>query len=112
MAGQLFEFVAIIPDKTDDGAVDRRLAVREAHLANVKKLFAEKVITSGGAFLDDPIVQGVRPTFKGSIVSFSAESKEAVEAILKQDPYAENDVWDFSKVQIYNFAVAVRQAKE
>ncbi|KAK9464455.1 hypothetical protein V1512DRAFT_268267 [Lipomyces arxii] len=103
------EFVAIIPDKED--ALDRRIAVREAHLVNVKKMFSEGVMVSGGVFLDGPVVEGSKPSFKGSVVNIVADSKEHVKEILSVDPYTTGDVWDWEKAQIFDFICAVRKQK-
>ncbi|KAK9447036.1 uncharacterized protein V1518DRAFT_422058 [Limtongia smithiae] len=103
------EFVAIIPDKPD--SVDRRIAVRQAHLEGVKSLFADGVMVSGGVYLNEPITDGVKPAFAGSVVNILAESKEEVKEILSTDPYTTNDVWDWEKAQIFDFICAVRKGK-
>ncbi|KAK9460365.1 uncharacterized protein V1516DRAFT_625930 [Lipomyces oligophaga] len=109
MSAQKYEFVVIIPDQAD--ANTRRIGVRQAHLENVRKLFAEGILSSGGAYLDGPIVEGETPSFRGSVVTIIAESKEQVIEIMKSDPYTTAEVWDWEKAQIFNFACAVRQAK-
>lgn len=40
-----FQFMVYCPDKTDEGAFQRRLSVREEHLANAKALGADGVIS-------------------------------------------------------------------
>ncbi|KAK7205796.1 YCII-related domain protein [Myxozyma melibiosi] len=134
MSAQLYEYVVIIPDKDDAECVrcllsqsrpalrsiptnlclqvNRRVAVRQEHLVGVKKLFADGVMTSGGAYLDGPITTESTPSFKGSVVTMLAESKEQVKEIMMKDVYSSNDVWDWEKAQIFNFACAVRKAKE
>ncbi|KAK9380540.1 uncharacterized protein V2V93DRAFT_370968 [Kockiozyma suomiensis] len=111
MSAPLSEFVVIIPDKDDAECVSRRVAVRQEHLVGVKKLFADGTMTSGGAYLDGPLT-AEKPPFKGSVVTILAESKEKVKEIMMKDVYSTNNVWDWDKAQIFNFACAVRRAKE
>ncbi|KAK9325967.1 hypothetical protein V1517DRAFT_313164 [Lipomyces orientalis] len=106
---QKYEYVAIIPDKAD--ALERRVAVRANHLENVKKMFADGVMVSGGVYIDGPVIEGTTPSFKGSVVNIIAESVEQVKEILSNDPYTLNDVWDWEKAQVFNFVCAVRKAK-
>lgn len=42
---QKFQFLVFAPDKTDEGAFQRRLAVRPEHLANAKMLEEKGVIS-------------------------------------------------------------------
>lgn len=44
-------------------------------------------------------------TPRGSLMGCVAESKEAVIAILKKDPYTINNVWNWEKVCIMCFPV-------
>ncbi|KAJ8099367.1 hypothetical protein POJ06DRAFT_256787 [Lipomyces tetrasporus] len=104
-----YEYVAIIPDKAD--ALERRVAVRAKHLENVKKMFADGTMVSGGVYMDGPVIEGTTPSFKGSVVNIIAESVEQVKEILSIDPYTVNDVWDWEKAQIFNFVCAVRKGK-
>jgi uncharacterized protein YciI len=39
-------FLVYLPDKTDPEALQRRLSVREQHLANAKKLHAQGVVSA------------------------------------------------------------------
>ncbi|KAK9456463.1 hypothetical protein V1511DRAFT_497636 [Dipodascopsis uninucleata] len=103
------EFVCILPDKSD--ALQRRLSVRDSHLANVKKLFADGIMSSGGAYLEGPAIANETPSFLGSVVTLVGDSKEEIIEVLKADPYYTNEVWDWEKVQIYDYLVAVRRAK-
>ncbi|KAM0142105.1 hypothetical protein ACHAP3_002100 [Botrytis cinerea] len=63
----------------------------------------------GGAFLSEPPTGDSPLKFQGSCMIALASSKEEVIEVLKKDIYAENDVWDFSKIQIYPFKCAFRK---
>lgn len=54
--------------------------------------------------------EGEAMSFAGSALVVSASSKEEVLEKLKKDVYAENEVWDFEKAQIYPFKCAIRKA--
>ncbi|KAK9473829.1 uncharacterized protein V1510DRAFT_402115 [Dipodascopsis tothii] len=104
------DYVVIIPDLP--GTVEKRVSVRTEHLANVKSLESRGIMTMGGAYLDDPIASDKNPpTFKGSVMTFKAESKEELIAILKEDVYTTAGVWDWDNAQVYDFACAVRVPK-
>ncbi|TVY87836.1 hypothetical protein LAWI1_G003394, partial [Lachnellula willkommii] len=61
-----------------------------------------------GAILDSPPKQNEPLTFKGSAMVCLASSQDEVLEMLKRDVYTENEVWDFSKLQIYPFKCAFR----
>lgn len=46
------KFLAVAKDFTDDKALERRLSVREEHLAKARQSKIEKRIAMGGALLD------------------------------------------------------------
>lgn len=94
------EYIAIIKDKPN--ALSKRMDIRSTHLENIKPLFASQKITVGGAFASE---HNTTPDFKGSILSFQADSKKEVLEILNRDVYNENGVWDLNNVEI--FAVSI-----
>ena len=47
------QFLIVAHDGTDDEALDRRMAVREAHLEGARKRAASGMTILGGAMLDD-----------------------------------------------------------
>lgn len=75
-------------DFTDDGALDRRMAVRQAHLDNAKKAKQAGHLIAGGAILD--------PNGKmiGSTLYLRFDSREEVDAFIASDPYVTGKVWD------------------
>lgn len=80
--------VIVAMDGTDPGAPDRRMAVREAHLARVKPMAADGTLAFGGAVLDP---SGQRMI--GSIAVTRHDSDAAARAWLEADPYVTGDVW-------------------
>lgn len=79
--------VIIAWDGRDEGALARRMAVREAHLARVRPFAESGRLTCGGAILDD----GGRMV--GSIAVIAAATDEEAGAWLADDPYVTGEVW-------------------
>ncbi|PIL32760.1 hypothetical protein GSI_04875 [Ganoderma sinense ZZ0214-1] len=93
-------FAVWAPDYTDEGAPERRLKVREAHLANAHK---NPKIKLGGAMispneaLDSPDAER---KMAGSLIIFEADSYAEVKALIENDVYWKGDVWDKEKTVI------------
>lgn len=83
------QFMVTALDYQDSGALQRRLANREAHLRGIKKLVANGQMISGGALLDD---SGERMI--GSTMHVDFPDRETLEATLRSDPYVEGQVWE------------------
>ena len=94
----LQQYVIIAYDGTDADALDRRLAVREAHLENTRKLKAAGNFIEGGAMLDD---QG---KMIGSVVIVGFPSRNELDIWLNNDPYVTGNVWQ--KIEIQSFRCA------
>ncbi len=92
------QFVMIAKDGIDAEALDRRMAVREAHLANMKKLKAEGHYIIGGAILDDD------GTMIGSTIILDFPDRAALDLWLVNDPYTKGDVWQH--IDVYPFRSA------
>ncbi|HWK47155.1 MAG TPA: YciI family protein [Stellaceae bacterium] len=92
------QFLIVAHDGKDAAALDRRLAVREAHLANVRPLKASGNILIGGAILDD------NECMVGSAVIVDFPDRAALDAWLDNDPYVTGDVW--RQIEIRPFRVA------
>jgi uncharacterized protein len=88
-------FVAICTDKPN--SLELRLATRPAHLEYVGG--PDSPAKLGGPMLDDED----KPM--GSLAIYDAESKEALEAFLANDPYAKAGL--FQSVEIIPWRVAV-----
>jgi uncharacterized protein YciI len=81
--------VILAMDGADEGALARRLAVREAHMARVRPMAADGTLTLGGAILDAP--DGGRMI--GSVAVTAHATDEAARAWMAEDPYVTGGVW-------------------
>jgi uncharacterized protein len=81
------QFLIIAHDGTDEGALDRRMAVREAHLKSARERAASGMTIMGGAMLDDD------GKMIGSASVVEVESRAELDAWLEADPYVTGDVW-------------------
>lgn len=94
----VMQFVLMGYDGTDEGALDRRMKVREDHLAKVKVLKGKGLILFGGAILDD------NGKMIGSVMVYDTADRQALDELLKDEPYINGDVW--RKVDIRPFRLA------
>jgi uncharacterized protein YciI len=92
------QFLITAYDGTDEGALERRMAAREAHLVGARAMKASGSMIVGGAILDD---QG-RMVGSSCIVEFPA--RDAVDAWLAADPYVTGNVWQKIDVQPFRCA--------
>ncbi|KAJ8059847.1 hypothetical protein OCU04_011477 [Sclerotinia nivalis] len=106
-AAEKFEWLVVLPD--NEGALERRVSVRPKHFEGLKTGLESGFWKMGGAFLSEPPNGDSPLKFQGSCMIALASSKEEIIEVLKKDIYAENDVWDFSKIQIYPFKCAFRK---
>jgi len=81
------DFLVIAMDGKDAGALDRRMAARDAHLAGIKKLKEQGQFIAGGAILDDA------GKMIGSSVILSFPDRAALDACIAADPYTKGKVW-------------------
>ena len=81
------QFLVMAYDGTDDDALARRMAARDAHLAGVNTLKQNGKLIAGGAILDDA------GKMIGSTVYVEFDSRQELDAWLKTDPYVTGDVW-------------------
>ena len=79
-------FVVIGRDGHD--ALQRRMAVREAHLSDADKLIQKGKLLYGAALLDEA------GSMNGSIMFFDVESRAELDAILAEEPYVSSKVWE------------------
>jgi uncharacterized protein YciI len=80
-----------------ENAVERRAPYREAHLAYLRKLKDAGKVVMAGAFTD-PV--------DAALIIYRAESKDEVEALLKNDPYVQNGLWPRVTIREWNVAVS------
>lgn len=81
------QFMIIAYDGTDEGALNRRLAVRDSHIAGAIELKNAGNLIAGGAILDDA------GRMIGSTTYVEFESRADLDSWLKSDPYVTGDVW-------------------
>ncbi|KAJ2772357.1 hypothetical protein IWQ56_001410 [Coemansia nantahalensis] len=95
-------FLVLVDDFTDADALQRRLAVRTAHLAGATKCRERGALVLGGAMLDSH----ESGKMVGSALIVNAASRDEVLEMLKSDPYTEGRAWDMDTVRIYPFREA------
>jgi uncharacterized protein YciI len=87
------QFIVIAYDGTDEGALERRLAVREAHLESAKKMF------EGGRWLYAAGILSDDGKMIGSMIICEFSSRDELEQQwLKDEPYVVGEVWKEIKV--------------
>jgi uncharacterized protein YciI len=92
------QFLLIGYDGTDEGAMERRLKVREAHLANIAMLKKSGECLMGGAILSD------EGKMIGSVIVYDFPDRQTLDEKLKEEAYISGGVWE--KVEIKPFRVA------
>ena len=80
--------VIVAMDGADEGALARRLAVREAHMARVNPMASDGTLALGGAILDAPDGRMI-----GSIAVIARPTDDAARAWMAEDPYVTGGVW-------------------
>jgi uncharacterized protein len=81
------QFLILAYDATDADALNRRMSVREAHMALVEKNKARGNARYGAAILDDA------GKMVGSMMVVDYESRDALDAWLREEPYINGKVW-------------------
>ncbi|KAJ7512454.1 hypothetical protein B0H11DRAFT_1698841 [Mycena galericulata] len=99
-------FFVYAPDKTDEGAFERRLSVRAKHLDNAAKGINDGVIRVGGALLTPESLTGADKKMVGSILILEAENIETVRTMIETDIYYTSGVWDPERLVILPFVAA------
>jgi uncharacterized protein YciI len=87
------QFLVTGRDGTDEGALERRLKTRDAHIAMCDTLFNQKKLLFGVALLDD------NEKMVGSNMVFDVESREELDALLAVEPYVTGNVWETIDIQ-------------
>ena len=82
------QYVIHAYDHPDANALDRRMAVRPAHLDYVRQLKADGQFLLGGALLDPD------GRMIGSMLMLDLETDEQLTDYLNNDPYIVEGIWD------------------
>lgn len=80
-------YLVVARDGSDEGALARRMAAREAHFASSKPMVECGQMVSGGAILDD------NGKMIGSAMMVNFKTRAELDAWLARDPYTIGDVW-------------------
>lgn len=81
------QFIVTGYDGTDEGAMERRLAVRADHMKLVESMQKEGKHLYGLAILDE------NEKMIGSVLVVDFPTREALDEWLKIEPYVTGDVW-------------------
>ncbi len=93
------QFIVIGRDGTDENALDRRMAAREAHLETAKNMHESGRWLYAAAILND------EGKMAGSMIVCDFESEEALrEQWLDNEAYVKGNVWE--SIEIKRAAVA------
>ncbi|PLY09652.1 MAG: hypothetical protein C0625_00165 [Arcobacter sp.] len=77
----------------NEGVLEKRLEVREAHIEGARKMIAEgKIISVGALIEDDQMV--------GSTAYVNFENDDEINEWLEKEPYVVNGVWNMEEFQI------------
>ena len=77
----------------NEGALEKRLEVRDAHVEGAKALMAEgKIINAGALIEEDQMV--------GSTLFVDFENEDALNEWLENEPYVQHNVWNMDEFQI------------
>lgn len=87
MTAHAVEYLVTALDGTDDDALARRLAAREAHLAGAQRLADRGELLSGGAILDED------GRMIGSSMHVAFADDDAFRDWYDAEPYVTGDVW-------------------
>ncbi len=87
------QFIVTGYDGKDEGALDRRMSVREAHLAMAEKMYENHKWLFATAILND------EEKMAGSLIVCDFESRQEMETLwLDNEPYILGKVWE--KIEI------------
>ncbi|KAI7850885.1 hypothetical protein BDC45DRAFT_517375 [Circinella umbellata] len=99
------QFLVVIQDFKDEKALERRMAVRDQHIAMAKANHPEYIVC-GGAIFDSHESRNM----VGSAMICQAESEEELREKISKDPYVIGKVWE--KWDIYPYRNAIGLEKE
>ncbi|CCC70825.1 hypothetical protein NCAS_0F03410 [Naumovozyma castellii] len=103
----MVEWCVIVYDKPGSD----RSAFRPQHLAAIPALVEQGKLVCAGAIYNEPKSEGEAPTFAGSHLQIIADTKEEALAIVMNDIFAKEGIWDTDNIIIYRFGCAVREPK-
>ena len=102
------EWLVHIPDHPN--ALDKRLAVRQTHLSNLKPKIEAGIVVFGGATLSKHPSEGEGPDMTGSVMLIKANTEQEVREFLENDAYTKGGAWNLKEANVWPFRCAVRTA--
>lgn len=93
------QFIIKAYDDTDEGALERRMNARPAHLENIKKVKEKGSVVCAGGITNE---KGL-PV--GSFLIMEFDTKEMFDEYLANEPYVINKVWQDIKVDTCNVVI-------
>ncbi|MGH1543175.1 MAG: YciI family protein [Arenicella sp.] len=99
------QFAITALDHKDSEALERRMSKRPQHVDGLKKLAKNNQLHSAGAILNDD------GTMIGSSVHVSFESRDELDAWLKDEAYITGDVWNDIDIKQINM-ISIDALKE
>ena len=81
------QFLILAKDATDDGALERRMKTREAHLKIIEKYRKSGNMMIGAARLNDA------GKMIGSVIVADFPSRKELDAWLAEEPFVQDKVW-------------------
>ena len=76
-----------------DGALEKRLEVRDEHVKSTKELMAKGNIINAAALIEDD-------KMVGSTLFVEFENDDKLEEWLENEPYVKAKVWNYEEIQI------------
>ncbi|MBN2666112.1 MAG: hypothetical protein JXR67_06345 [Bacteroidales bacterium] len=92
------QFLLVAYDGTDQGALERRMKVRQEHLEKIALLKKKGNFLLGGAILDD------NQTMIGSMIVYEFPDRKALDESLLDEPYITKGVWKKVDIRPYRLA--------
>ncbi|KAF9453920.1 hypothetical protein P691DRAFT_811686 [Macrolepiota fuliginosa MF-IS2] len=101
-------FLVYAPDRTEEGTLQKRLSVRQAHLDGAKNHFSNGLVRVGGAMVTPESIASPEAPKKmiGSAFIFEAENIDQVWDAIKNDVYYTSGVWDTEKLTVTPYLIA------
>ncbi len=87
------QFLITAYDGKEEGALERRMAVRPEHLENMQKLYASGNVKTAGGILNDA------GKLAGSFLVMEFGNREEFDAYLREEIYVKAGVWKEIRVE-------------
>lgn len=92
------QFLLTAYDGTDAGALDRRMKSRPEHLEKISFVKKAGQFLCGGAILDDS------GKMIGSMILYEVSDRQELDALLLNEPYIYNKIWEKIKIEPFKMA--------